>query len=272
MAPSLPDLGAPRRLAQARRERDPAGRREQNLDLPARSTPRSPPTRSPPRSSRACSIRRTRYSARLLVAALVAPHRLRVVLARHDGKRLRRRIDPHIGARSRRRRRSARERLSAAAGCLRHGEHVLPLHAPAEAPASAGTGRPASARGRVLLCVGAGFAFALIAFIVGRADLPDPCSPSSLGGAIPLGFARLQGAGQAHRDRAAASRTSSITLAASLKAGHSFRQGIQAATDEDQGPTTKELKRVLTETSLGRPMDDALQEMSDRVGSKTSSS
>jgi tight adherence protein B len=58
-----------------------------------------------------------------------------------------------------------------------------------------------------------------------------------------------------------------ITLAASLKAGHSFRQGIAAAADEDQGPLTKELKRVLTETSLGRPMDAALSEMSDRVGS-----
>jgi tight adherence protein B len=59
-----------------------------------------------------------------------------------------------------------------------------------------------------------------------------------------------------------------ITLAASLKAGHSFRQGLAAAAEENSGPLTKELKRVLTETSLGRPMDDALQEMADRIGSK----
>src|SRR5438132_3199953 len=59
-----------------------------------------------------------------------------------------------------------------------------------------------------------------------------------------------------------------VAMAASLKAGHSFRQGIQAAANEDVGPLTKELKRVLTETSLGRSMDEALQEMADRVGSK----
>jgi tight adherence protein B len=59
-----------------------------------------------------------------------------------------------------------------------------------------------------------------------------------------------------------------ITLAASLKAGHSFRQGIQAVVDEGQPPASTEFKRVLTETRLGRPMDAALQDMGDRVGSK----
>ena len=58
------------------------------------------------------------------------------------------------------------------------------------------------------------------------------------------------------------------TLAASLKAGHSFRQGIQAVVDEGHEPASGEFKRVLTETSLGRPMDDALAEMSERVGSE----
>ena len=59
-----------------------------------------------------------------------------------------------------------------------------------------------------------------------------------------------------------------VTLAASLKAGHSFRQGIQAVVDEGQPPASKEFKRVLTETRLGRPMDDALADMATRVGSK----
>jgi tight adherence protein B len=58
------------------------------------------------------------------------------------------------------------------------------------------------------------------------------------------------------------------TIAASLKAGHSFRQGIQAVVDEGQDPAAKEFKRVLAETRLGRPMDGALSEMSRRVGSK----
>jgi len=59
-----------------------------------------------------------------------------------------------------------------------------------------------------------------------------------------------------------------ISLAASLKAGHSFKQGLQALVDEGAEPASKELKRVLTETRLGRPMEDALAEMADRVGSK----
>jgi len=59
-----------------------------------------------------------------------------------------------------------------------------------------------------------------------------------------------------------------MTIAASLKAGHSFKQGLQAVVDEGHPPASVELKRVLTETSLGRPMDDALAEMADRLGSK----
>ena len=59
-----------------------------------------------------------------------------------------------------------------------------------------------------------------------------------------------------------------ITLAASLKAGHSFKQGLQSAVEEGQEPVSKELKRVLTETQLGRPMNQALAEAADRIGSK----
>jgi tight adherence protein B len=58
------------------------------------------------------------------------------------------------------------------------------------------------------------------------------------------------------------------TIAASLKAGHSFKHGLQAVVDESTPPASIELKRVLTETGLGRPLDDALEEMADRVGSE----
>ena len=59
-----------------------------------------------------------------------------------------------------------------------------------------------------------------------------------------------------------------ITLAASLKAGHSFRHALQAVVEEGGEPMARELRRVLTETRLGRPMDEALAEMGDRIGSK----
>jgi tight adherence protein B len=59
-----------------------------------------------------------------------------------------------------------------------------------------------------------------------------------------------------------------ITIAASLKAGHSFRHAIQSVVEEGAEPAAKEFRRVLTETRLGRPMDEALAEMAERVGSK----
>jgi tight adherence protein B len=59
-----------------------------------------------------------------------------------------------------------------------------------------------------------------------------------------------------------------VTMAAGLKAGHSFRQALQSVVDEDQPPASKELKRVLTETRLGRPMDQALTDMAQRIGSR----
>jgi tight adherence protein B len=59
-----------------------------------------------------------------------------------------------------------------------------------------------------------------------------------------------------------------ITIAASLKAGHSFRHAIQAVVDEGADPAAKEFTRVLTETRLGRPMDAALADLAERIGSK----
>jgi tight adherence protein B len=59
-----------------------------------------------------------------------------------------------------------------------------------------------------------------------------------------------------------------ITMAASLKAGHSFKQGIQSVVDEGQEPAAKELRRVITDTQLGRPMEEALHETAERIGSK----
>jgi len=59
-----------------------------------------------------------------------------------------------------------------------------------------------------------------------------------------------------------------ITIAASLKAGHSFKQGLQAVVDEGHPPANQEFHRVLTEASLGRSIDDALLEMAERMASK----
>jgi tight adherence protein B len=87
------------------------------------------------------------------------------------------------------------------------------------------------------------------------------------GGAVPFAFVWFKG-----NQRITAFENQLpdllITLAASLKAGHSFKQGLQSVVDEGREPASKELKRVLTEARLGRPMDEALQEMALRVDSK----
>ena len=58
-----------------------------------------------------------------------------------------------------------------------------------------------------------------------------------------------------------------IALAASLRAGHSLRQAIQASVAEGGNPAKKEFGRVLAEASLGRPMEEALADMARRLDS-----
>ena len=89
----------------------------------------------------------------------------------------------------------------------------------------------------------------------------------AVGGLVPVAFAMFKAS---RRLKAFEGQLPDllITLAASLKAGHSFRQGIQTVVDEGQPPAADELKRVLTDTQLGRPMEDALAEMAQRLGSK----
>ena len=59
-----------------------------------------------------------------------------------------------------------------------------------------------------------------------------------------------------------------LTMAASLKAGHSFKQGLNSVVEEGRPPASEEFNRVLTEMQLGRPMDEALKEMAVRIGSE----
>jgi tight adherence protein B len=116
------------------------------------------------------------------------------------------------------------------------------------------------------LCVGAGLAVAIVAAAGGVgpfiAVLLMP-----LGAAVPVAWVAYRARG---RMKAFDNQLPDllITIAASLKAGHSFRHAIQAVVDEGAEPAAKEFRRVLTETRLGRPMDAALGEMGDRVGSK----
>jgi tight adherence protein B len=116
------------------------------------------------------------------------------------------------------------------------------------------------------ISAGAGLGVGMVCAVAGTSSLLTLVVMAIAGG-LPIGFVWFK----AKRRLAALEDQLPdllTTLAASLKAGHSFRQGIQAVVDEGAEPASKEFKRVLTETSLGRPMDDALAEMAERVGSE----
>jgi tight adherence protein B len=56
-------------------------------------------------------------------------------------------------------------------------------------------------------------------------------------------------------------------LAGTLKAGYSFMQGIEAVSHEIEEPAGAELRRVVTEAQLGRPVDEALEASATRMRS-----
>ncbi|HYY04722.1 MAG TPA: type II secretion system F family protein [Gaiellaceae bacterium] len=116
------------------------------------------------------------------------------------------------------------------------------------------------------IMIAAGFGLALVAAVAGQPPL-FILGALVVGGAVPffVVWRKMRARLRAFEDQLA---DLLITIAASLKAGHSFKQGLQAVVDEGQPPASDEFKRVLTETSLGRPMDEALADMADRVGSK----
>lgn len=82
-------------------------------------------------------------------------------------------------------------------------------------------------------------------------------------GQVALGF--LVG----RRKRAFAEQLDSTLqmMAASLRAGYSLLQAVQAMGAEADSPTRDEFSRVLNETRIGRPLNDSLIEVSNRMGS-----
>jgi tight adherence protein B len=116
------------------------------------------------------------------------------------------------------------------------------------------------------VAVGASFLLGFVAAVSGRSTLTT-LGAFALGAALPFGYLRFKAS---RRLKAFEDQLPDLllTIAASLKAGHSFKQGLQSVVDEGLPPASKEFNRVLTEARLGRPMEEALQEMALRVGSK----
>ncbi|GIU87656.1 MAG: hypothetical protein KatS3mg009_2171 [Acidimicrobiia bacterium] len=57
-------------------------------------------------------------------------------------------------------------------------------------------------------------------------------------------------------------------LASSLRAGFSLMQGLETVAEEAGEPVRREMQRVFTEVRLGRPAEDALAEVAERMRSR----
>jgi tight adherence protein B len=209
---------------------------------------------------------------RLLLAIAVGGCVLLAVglgLATPSGVRLRRRIEHHASdVRGSKRKAAPRERFAAAEGMLSATERALGelafwhrLHGLLER-----ADLPLRTVEFFYIIAGSALVSGLVATVAGLSPFVA-LGATAVGGAAPLLVVTYKAR---KRMQAIDDQLPDVlmTIAASLKAGHSFRQGLQAVVEEGQPPISNELKRVLTETSLGRPMDDALSEMSDRLESK----
>jgi tight adherence protein B len=203
-----------------------------------------------------------------LFAALVVVAGFVLVVRGKPGEKLQARIAPHLGLP--RLRRSGLRRpapRAALAGVFRATEQVL-----GQTRQWRGIERllqradiPLTPAEFVYTCVGSGLLVGLLvaaAFGSGGVLLAFV-----LGALIPAGVVWFKGA----RRRAAFERQLPdllMSVASSLKAGHGFKQAVQALAEEDVEPASKELRRALSETRLGRPIEAALAEMAERLGSK----
>jgi tight adherence protein B len=191
-------------------------------------------------------------------------------LAAPKGAWLRGRLKPHVTAAERERTRRAQdgERLAFATPVFKATEHAFggfSLWKRLELTLKRAD-LPLKAVELVYVMIGSGLALGILAAALG---LPIYVVGKSIGGGALLPYVIVAYLAR-RRLKAFEMQLPDllVTMAASLKAGHSFRQGIQSVVDEGQEPASKEFKRVLTETRLGRPMDDALAEMGERMGSK----
>jgi tight adherence protein B len=106
----------------------------------------------------------------------------------------------------------------------------------------------------------------LIGFVVGLGIL-FPLVLAVVGFMLPQVFVRRKA--NARRKRFEDQLGDTLTaVASSLRAGQSFQQAMSTISLDGPEPIAKEFQRVETETRLGRPADEALQSMADRLGSK----
>jgi tight adherence protein B len=183
------------------------------------------------------------------------------------GARLRRRLQPHLTPGGTVRKGDDGERLAAFSGLLHATERLFAHWAPWQRLARLieRADLPLRTVELFYMAAGSGLLAGLLAAFFGVPSLAVLGIVAG-GAMLPIGFVWIKAK---RRVNAFENQLPDllITLAASLKAGHSFKQGLQTVVDEGRPPANKELRRVLTEARLGRPIEDALAETATRLGS-----
>jgi tight adherence protein B len=127
-------------------------------------------------------------------------------------------------------------------------------------------GFPLKAGEFVVVTVLAFFGGGLLALLLTQ-PLPVVLVVAAVAGGIPYAMLRL-----ALRRREAKLRGQLpdvlTVMASSLRAGHSFLQALDTVAKEINEPAATEFNRVVAEIRLGRPAEDALSSMGDRIGSE----
>jgi tight adherence protein B len=190
------------------------------------------------------------------------------VTAARRGSWLRSRLEPHVKSLpGETGEKTNRERLALAAEVFQATERSFAHLRPWKALEQLVERSDVPLRTVQILYLGVGVAFAagLVAAVLAMPTVVI-LGLMAVGAAAPVGvvFMKARKRAKAFENQLA---DMLLTIAASLKAGHSFKQGIQTVVDDGEPPASKEFQRVLTEIQLGRPMDDALAAMATRVGS-----
>jgi tight adherence protein B len=122
--------------------------------------------------------------------------------------------------------------------------------------------RPAALLWRCLLSAAA--AGLLVMILVGSPLLA--VAGLALGGAVP--WVRMKRRAR-RRLRSFEEQLADVlmTMAGSLKVGLTFQHSLSAIVDDGQAPASEEFERLLNELQLGRPVDEALGAMGERLDS-----
>jgi tight adherence protein B len=117
----------------------------------------------------------------------------------------------------------------------------------------------------VVVTIGAAFAGMVIGFLIFK-SLLFGLGVGVVAAAFPTLFLRFSLGRRAEKLREQLPDVLTI-MASSLRAGHSFLQALDTTAKEIAQPAATEFQRVVAEIRLGRAAEDALEALSERVGS-----